>query len=34
MLKRIEQLEERERKRKEQENRWIHAQNPDVLSNK
>ena len=34
LLKRIEQLEERERKRKEQENRWIHAQNPDVLTNK
>ena len=34
LLKRIEQLEERERKRKEQETRWIHAQNPDILTNK
>jgi transposase-like protein len=30
----IQQLEEREKKRKEQEARWIHAQNPDVLSNR
>jgi hypothetical protein len=30
----IQQLEEREKKRKEQETRWIHAQNPDVLSNR
>jgi len=30
----IQQLEEREKKRKEQEARWIHAQNPDVLTNR
>ena len=34
LIKQIEQLEEREKKRKEQEARWIHAQNPDVLTNR
>ena len=34
LLKQIEQLEEREKKRKEQETRWIHAQNPDILTNR
>jgi len=34
LLNKITQLEERERKRKEQETRWIHAQNPDILTNK
>ncbi len=34
LVKQIEQLEEREKKRKEQEARWIHAQNPDILTNR
>ena len=29
LLKQIEQLEESEKKRKEQETRWLQAQNPD-----
>jgi transposase-like protein len=33
LVKQIEQLEEREKKRKEQEARWIHAQNPNILTN-
>ncbi len=33
LFKQIEQLEEREKKRKEQEARWIHAQHPDILTN-
>ena len=33
LFKHIEQLEEREKKRKEQEARWIHAQNPNILTN-
>ena len=34
LITQIEQLEEREKKRKEQEIRWIHAQNPDIVSNR
>ena len=34
LITQIEQLEEREKKRKEQETRWIHAQNPDIISNR
>jgi hypothetical protein len=30
-LKKIEQLEEGEKKRKEQETRWIQSQNPDNI---
>ncbi len=34
LFNQIEQLEERERKRNEQENRWIQVQHPDTLTNK
>ncbi|MGP8080672.1 MAG: hypothetical protein ACLPVI_09215 [Dehalococcoidales bacterium] len=34
LIKQVEQLEEREKKRKEQETRWLHAQNPDILTNR
>jgi len=34
LVKQIEQLEEKERKRKEQETRWLHAQNPGILTNR
>jgi hypothetical protein len=34
LIKQIEQLEEREKKRKEQESRWLHAQNPGILTNR
>lgn len=30
----IEQLEEREKKRREQEDRWLHAQNQDIPTNR
>lgn len=31
LINKIEQLEEREKKRKEQETRWIHAQHPEII---
>ena len=34
LVKQIELLEEREKKRKEQESRWLHAQNPGILTNR
>ena len=34
LVKQIEQLEEKERKRKEQETRWLQAQNPGILTNR
>jgi len=34
LVKQIEALEEREKKRKEQESRWLHAQNPGILTNR
>jgi transposase-like protein len=30
----VGQMEEREKKRKEQETRWLHAQNPDILTHR
>ena len=34
LITQIAQLEEREKKRKEQESRWLHAQNPGILTNR
>jgi hypothetical protein len=34
LIAQIAQLEEREKKRKEQESRWLHAQNPGILTNR
>jgi hypothetical protein len=34
LSKQLEQLQEREKKRKEQETRWLHAQNPDILTHR
>ena len=34
LVAQIAQLEDREKKRKEQETRWLHAQNPGILTNR
>jgi hypothetical protein len=34
LIAQIAQLEDREKKRKEQETRWLHAQNPGILTNR